>query len=84
VIGEMLTGLLVAAIGVLAIRYHASVEGGFRRVNEWTYRRLPKVIGGPMLKASPTFHAWMGFVAFGWGCICLLSGALMVVYAIAA
>jgi hypothetical protein len=82
VIGDVLTGLLIVAIGVTAIRYHGSVERGFRRAHEWIYERLPRIAGKPLLKASPAMHAWMGFVVFGWGCVCVLSGALIVVYAV--
>jgi hypothetical protein len=82
-IEDALAGLLTATLGVLAVRYHVAVAAGFRRVNEWTYRHLPNVIGGPLEKLSPAFHSAMAYLIFAWGCVCVLCGALITVYAVA-
>jgi hypothetical protein len=51
--------LFCAAIGALLVRYAGPAVALLQRLNEWSYRRLPLAIGGPLRKHSDRWHGAM-------------------------
>lgn len=71
---EVVTFVLIAALGASAVAFGGRIEAGFRTLNEAIYHRLPRVIGDPLLRASPVIHRAAGFIIIAWGVLCVCVG----------
>lgn len=80
---EAVRFVLIGAVGAGAVAFGGQIAAGFRTLNEAIYRRLPRVIGHPLLRASPVIHHLMKYMIVIWGMGCVGLGLGGVIYVLA-
>lgn len=79
---EAVGSFAILVAGMALFTYREQIAGFIKRRNEAVYRRLPRVVGDPLLRRSATAHGWMAFMIAMGGLLWVIAGVGGLVYAL--